>query len=47
MKPLFMGFFMAKKTNFKVNEHEYFKVTRTIGYKENKESIKIMDRILN
>ena len=24
---------MAKKTNFKVNGHEYFKVTRTIGHK--------------
>lgn len=31
---------MAKKTNFKVNGHEYFKVTRTIGHKSDGTPIK-------
>lgn len=31
---------MAKKTNFKVNGNEYFKVTRTIGHKANGMAIK-------
>lgn len=31
---------MAKKTNFNVNGYNYYKVTKTIGHKENREPIK-------
>ena len=31
---------MARKTNFNVNGYNYYKVTKTIGHKENKEPIK-------
>ena len=31
---------MARKTNFNVNGYNYYKVTKTIGHKENREPIK-------